>query len=301
MRLFIKKFYGFSPSTVPVITFSQVGSRNSLLSRAKHGDRIVYVAVKSDEHVLEEYQGKILGMAEIGKDKVRTLDMIPDPSVVDKKYFLPNGDFIWPEGIPMLRAWKFTPPVNRLEVLNKETVDSQATRQNAILLSEEDQEKILALPAEEVKLPPTVALNKQRLRAKILSAEFKEKWGKDVARMADTIRSTVAGSNGQEITRTVKEKNMIFASEADLQVFLREKIEEQNGRCAITGQPLLPHEPESWLAPSADHIDSDGHYSPDNLQIVSKAANRAKSDIAPDKVQDFFGALQFFEPSLSGD
>lgn len=301
MRLFIKKFYGFSPSTIPVITFSQIGSRNSLLNRAQHGDRIVFVAVKSDEHVHKEERGKILGMAEIGREKVRTLDMISDPSIINKKYFLPNGDFMWPEGIPMLRAWKFTPPVNRLDILNKAAIDSQATRQNAILLSEEDQEKILSLPSEEVKLPPTIVLNKQRLRAQILSPEFNEKWGKDVARMAETIRNTVANSNGQEVNKTVKIKDMSFASDTDLQLFLREKIEEQNGRCAITGHPLMPHQPESWFAPSADRIDSDGHYTPDNIQIVSKAANRAKSDIAPDKVQVFFEALQFYDPSIDTD
>ena len=301
MRLFIKKFYGFSPSIIPVITFSQIGSRDNLLNRAKHGDRIVYVAVKSDDHVSEDEQGKILGMAEIGRNKVRTLDMVSDLSVIDKRYFLPNGDYMWPDGIPMLRAWKFTPQVNRLDVLDKETVDSQATRQNAILLSEEDQAKILALPAEEVKLPPTIALDNQRLSARILSPDFKAQWGKDVSRMADTIRNTVANSNGQEIVKTVKPKDLGFASETDLQLFLRKKIEEQNGRCALTGHPLLPHQPESWFAPRADRIDSDGHYTPDNIQIVSKASNRAKSDIAPDKVQDFFESLQFYDPSLATD
>lgn len=301
MRLFVKKFYGFSPSTIPVITFSQIGSRDSLLSRAKHGDRIVYVAVKSDEHVSKEEQGKILGMAEIGRDKVRTLDMIADLSVLNKKYFLPNGNFIWPEGIPMLRAWKFTPPVERLYVLDKTIVDSQATRQNAILLSEEAKAKILSLPMEEVKLPATPTLDKQRAYAKAMHLEFREKWGKDVSRMADTIRNTAANANGQEVSRTVKEKNMGFRTEGDLQSFLLKKIEEQNGCCAITGHPLLSHQPESWFAPSADRIDSDGHYAPENMQIVSKAANRAKSDIATDKVQDFFDALQFYDPSLISD
>ena len=301
MQLFLKKFYGFSPSTVPVITFSQIGSRDSLLKRAKYGDRIVYVAAKSDEHVSKEEQGKILGMAEIGRDKVRTLDMISDLSVVDKKYFLPNGDFLWPEGIPMLRAWRFILPVDRLDVLDKTIADSQATRQNAILLSEEAKAKIFSLPMEEVKLPPTSTLDKQRAFAKAMQPEFREKWGKDVSRIADTIRNTVANANGQEVSRTVKEKNMSFRTDGDLQSFLLKKIEEQNGCCAITGQPLLPHQPESWFAPSADRIDSEGHYAPDNIQIVSKAANRAKSDIAADKVQDFFDALQFYDPSIVFD
>lgn len=296
MQLFVKKFYGFSPTIVPVITFSQIGSRNSLLARSKPGDRIVYVSVKGDSTLVEAERGKILGMAEIGREKVDTLDMVPDPSLLNKDHFV-NGKYMWPEGIPMLRAWRFTPALDRMDIFDKEVIDSQALRSNAVLLSAEEQEKIMSLSMQELELPHTPLLDHQRARARILSPEFRDMWSKDVARMADTIRDTVERSNGQEVIRAIKEKNIEFNTETDLQLFLREKLDEQKGVCAITGQALLPHQPESWLAPSADRIDSDGHYTRDNIQIVSKAANRAKSDIASDKVQDFFAALQLYDPS----
>ncbi len=48
MQLFAKKFYGFNPNN-PVITFSQAGSRNRLLELSRPGDRILYVASKTED------------------------------------------------------------------------------------------------------------------------------------------------------------------------------------------------------------------------------------------------------------
>lgn len=292
MQLFVKKFFGFTPSIIPVITFSQAGSRDALLKHAKDGDRIVYVAVSTADAEKED-QGKILGMAEIGRSKINSIEMIPDLSTVPRKNFSTNGEFKWPEAIPMLRAWRFTPSVPRLKILKSETVDSRATRKNAVLLSEDEKEQILSLPHVEVQLPPSRALSNSRLRSKALSNDLDDPWKWEVARMAKTILNTVAHANGQEVTRTAKEKNTSL-SEGELQLLIRETIIKQNQRCAITRRPLTHDKDKHWLAPSADRKDSSGHYERDNIQILSKAANMAKNSISPDEVSAFFEALQFY-------
>lgn len=290
MQLFAKKYYGFSPLDFPVISFSETGSRDALLAKARSGDRIVFVAVEGEDAVPEE-RGRILGMAEIGRAKVRTLDLVKDPSKILAKHRKPNGDLIWPEGIPMLRAWKFISPPHRLELLKKAVIDGQATRKHAVLLSEQDRVSILALPHEEIGLPEVAALDNARLYSSAMSGDFDRVWKIEAARMAKTALETAANSNGQEVVRTIKNKNADL-SEGELQVEIRKLLIQQQYRCAITGKQLELSPEKHWFAASLDRIDSNGHYALGNLQIVTKAANRAKSDITPDCVSDFFDALQ---------
>lgn len=294
MKLFAKKFFGFNPDILPVITFSQIGSRDSLIRNSQPGDRILFVAVKTED-AEEDDRGKILGMAEIGREKVKTLDLIPDFSLVPDNFKLPNGDIIWPEGIPMLRAWRFVNPINRHEVIKKSKIDGQATRQNAILLDDEDVQRILQLEHVEVDVPFTHKRHELLLKNYVLTDDKVQSWKLDVARMAGTILGTVKLADGRQVTTTSKVKTTEM-SEGELQVFLLQKLEEQNYLCAITKRKLECKKGAfDWLAPSADRIDSDGHYTKDNIQIVSCAANRAKGNVAPEYVDTFFEALQFEE------
>lgn len=294
MKMFVKKFFGFSPEKLPIITFSQPGSRDTLLRAASPGDRLVYVAV-SDDNATEADQGRILGMAEIGRYSVKSADVISDMSIFPIKYFDKNGQFLWPEGIPIVRAWRFTSPPHRLEIFKRETIDSQATRQNAVPLKPEEQDAILGLAYEEVDLPETLALRKAQDLNQALSSNISNDWKWEVARMTKTILSTVKVANGQTVEKTVKIKNTFF-NESDLQVFLRQCLVRQNYLCAITGRKLvLEGSGDDWLRPSADRIDSYGHYTPENIQIVSKAANMAKGAIEPEEVAAYFAAIQFSE------
>lgn len=97
------------------------------------------------------------------------------------------------------------------------------------------------------------------------------------ADMARTILNTVAQANGQVIERNVKEK-LTGLTQLELEQFLRLKMDEQEGRCALTGLPLgYPGECEDkQMLASADRIDSSGHYTPDNIQIVCRFINRWK-------------------------
>lgn len=96
-------------------------------------------------------------------------------------------------------------------------------------------------------------------------------------RMAQTMLATVAQANGQMAESRVKEKNTNL-SQLDCEALLRQKMGEQEDRCALTGLPLgydTDCEDPEMLA-SLDRIDSGAHYTPDNLQIVCRFINRWK-------------------------
>lgn len=97
------------------------------------------------------------------------------------------------------------------------------------------------------------------------------------ARMARTMLSTVAQANGQAVERRAKEKNTTL-SLLECEQLLREKMGEQEDRCALTALPLgydsECDDPE--MLASLDRIDSSGHYTPENVQIVCRFMNRWK-------------------------
>ncbi|MGA4555551.1 hypothetical protein [Methylorubrum aminovorans] len=99
-------------------------------------------------------------------------------------------------------------------------------------------------------------------------------------RMAHQAFSTAAHSNGQEVTRTLKNKDIAFGSPNDLEKYIIEMYDMQEGLCALTELPLQidGEEEDKELLCSLDRIDSSGHYAPGNLQLVCRFANRWKSD-----------------------
>lgn len=102
---------------------------------------------------------------------------------------------------------------------------------------------------------------------------------KSIAIMAMTARDTCAGANGQEVTRTMKNKELRFSA-IELEAYLDALLTSQEGLCAITDLPLQfkGDERDPALLCSLDRIDSDGHYEAGNLQIVCRFVNRWKSD-----------------------
>lgn len=108
---------------------------------------------------------------------------------------------------------------------------------------------------------------------------------KSIAIMAMTAMGTVAGANGQQVLRTTKNKELRFHPQ-DLERYINNLIDDQDGLCAITGIRLQFHgdEDDRELLCSLDRIDSDGHYEAGNLQVVCRFVNRWKSD---DRDEDF--------------
>ena len=114
------------------------------------------------------------------------------------------------------------------------------------------------------------------------------------ARMAMTARDTVVGANGQQVLRTVKNKELKFASPLELESYLIELLELQEGLCAITGLTLQydgEHEDAEMLC-SLDRIDSDGHYEVGNLQVVCRFVNRWKGSGSDESFRRLVGVVR---------
>lgn len=98
------------------------------------------------------------------------------------------------------------------------------------------------------------------------------------------IRQTVRNSNGQLVERRMKNKELHgFPSDDAFRGKLRQLWDYQNGRCRLTGVPMLLRKPRGGhghLCMSVDRIDSDGHYEPENIQLVCRFANLWKGTMA---------------------
>jgi hypothetical protein len=103
---------------------------------------------------------------------------------------------------------------------------------------------------------------------------------KAIWRMADTAFQTAANSYGQDVKRTLKNKNLNFNSKDELQKYITKLLNGQEKICTLTYLPLnlMENEGDPELRASLDRIDSNGHYEEGNLQVVCKFANRWKGD-----------------------
>lgn len=94
--------------------------------------------------------------------------------------------------------------------------------------------------------------------------------------------ASAAAQSGRQATTTRKDKEM-HLHQRELETIIERLIAEQEGICALTSLPLQWHgeaEDPAMLA-SLDRIDSGGHYSDGNLQVVCRFANMWKG-AAPD-------------------
>ncbi len=98
-------------------------------------------------------------------------------------------------------------------------------------------------------------------------------------RIVKTVIDTVKSANGQTVERTLKNKEMHF-TEQELEKYIYELQEAQEGLCAITGIRLQydGEADDSELKYSLDRIDSDGPYARENLQLVCCFVNRWKNN-----------------------
>jgi len=101
-----------------------------------------------------------------------------------------------------------------------------------------------------------------------------------VSRMAKTAVDTVNGANGQQVLRSLKNKELRFSTVQALKDYITQLVNAQNGLCALTGLTLQFEDQadDQELLCSLDRIDSDGHYEVGNLQVVCRFVNRWKND-----------------------
>ncbi len=153
MKIFATRVWGFDPWNWPVVVFGREGDLNSLLARSSPGDRIVFAATLDQERVEPQNRGRLLGMAEFGRQIVRT------EKLVQREHMSPHdldetGRVRWPYALPMTKAWRFPDIPGTVDTLGHQ-LPYNATSQ-AVLLDDDETRAIGRLRIESVELPPVV-------------------------------------------------------------------------------------------------------------------------------------------------
>lgn len=158
--MFIKRFWGFDPVRWPIVSFSQRGSLDALLTQSQPGDTIVFAGTQGAE-TREHERGKLLGFAEFGRGKLHSRQALPPDSFATAEKG-PSGDIKWPYAVLITRAWRFTsgPLPSLTEVLGRQL--SMAAISNAVALSAAGQAMILRLAREEIDVAETEAIRDER-------------------------------------------------------------------------------------------------------------------------------------------
>lgn len=111
-----------------------------------------------------------------------------------------------------------------------------------------------------------------------------------LANMKYSILNTVQHANGQTAEVKVKNKDLKMLDSA-LEVLLPRLLAQQNEHCAITGLPFQ-YEGDKNMLPSADRIDSSGHYEEANLQLVCRFINFWKQATPDDEFRRLIGIVR---------
>lgn len=121
---------------------------------------------------------------------------------------------------------------------------------------------------------------------------------KAIIAMRYSIEQTTRNSNGQTAQKVVKNKDLKMSS-MELERLLATLLDIQGNRCALTGIPFRfdQLEPDKNFLPSADRIDSSGHYELGNLQIVCRFVNFWKRDMENAEFKRLLMVVQGVEPS----
>jgi hypothetical protein len=194
VQIFAKRFWGFDPTTWPIISFGLEGNRAALIQASVPGDLIAFVGTQNTPTKSED-RGRFLGLAEIGRLPIDSLDVL-DPAVLRSEYYDRNGRFKWPKAIPMLRAWSFLDKPRVTEVLRAQLTFEATVR--AVLLNEEDHAAVLALRTEVLAVPDVDVIRRHRDLADALSAigptrgPVPSSWSGTVARDANATATTYA-------------------------------------------------------------------------------------------------------------
>lgn len=116
--------------------------------------------------------------------------------------------------------------------------------------------------------------------AKVLSRE--DELAKAYQIIAAGVRYGTQSDEDREVKRVLEAKSL--ADGCDIDALIKRLGEDQNHRCAIT---KIPFEPEGHCKPSPDRIDSSNReYSEENVQLVCKWINFAKSNMPDAEFRD---------------
>lgn len=151
MTLYLTKTWGFSSPSGP-LQFSTNGWRTNARNALKSGDMVLIVGTKGSE-TDEDERGRILGLMEPTKHVVSSLDydLIRGPQDLDAA-----GNYKWPFGLELVRAWRFDDPRPLLTDLTARRFNMDSA-QGIVPLEPSEETSILALPRTEVGLLSAIA------------------------------------------------------------------------------------------------------------------------------------------------
>jgi T5orf172 domain len=164
MRIFATRVWGIDFERIPIATFGAEGHLNRLPKLARRGDRLAFVGTKT-VRTHPALQGRLLGMAEIGFEPLRTLEIAAQGDL-DNRDFDERGQYKFPHAVALTEAWRFIP-----QPLLVETLSGQLTMLATPGVEElevDDVRRLLALPAEKLALPDLPSLARMRKLNEVL-------------------------------------------------------------------------------------------------------------------------------------
>lgn len=166
MTVYMTKTWGFGSPSGP-LQFSQRGWRDRARGLLRPGDLVVIVGTMGDETHSEE-RGMILGLMEPTTTIVSSLDydLARGPRDFDEA-----GNYRWPFGLELLRAWRFLEPRTALSAISSRRF-SMDSAQGIVPLLADEAEAILLLPREPVAL-----LRPARTEARVAGLEAARRRG----------------------------------------------------------------------------------------------------------------------------
>jgi hypothetical protein len=194
VQIFAMRFWGFDPARWPIISFSVEANRDALIQASMPGDLIAFIGTQTEPTEPED-RGRFLGLAEIGRLPIDSLDVL-DPANILPIHCDANGRLKWPKAIPMLRAWRFPHKPGVTDVLRKQLTYEATVR--AVRLDEQDQAALLALTRQQVAVPDVEIVRRHRDLADALSASGPTRgpapssWSGTVTRDANAAATTYA-------------------------------------------------------------------------------------------------------------
>lgn len=116
-KLFLTKTWGFDPESYPTFGFSTEGAREKFLRESSRNDWIVIAGTKS-EPTSQEEQGRLLGMCQVGHEKVNAEEILKEIGTDLSEHELDeDGHYKWPWAMPIIRAVFFSPQPDTKDVI----------------------------------------------------------------------------------------------------------------------------------------------------------------------------------------
>lgn len=194
MKVFAKRFWGFDPDTWPMVAFGRDGDRDALIRESDAGDLMAFVGTQHDP-TPEDCWGKLIGLGQFSHDIALSRNILA-PNVFAESARQTGGTFKWPFAVPVVRAWMFTdrPRPGLVATIGRQFTREANTR--GVLLTAEEQERVLSLPCLEVPVQDTAFIRRQRSKLEMLmmgrptTGPVPASWSKFVTRNADTASFT---------------------------------------------------------------------------------------------------------------